>query len=243
MAGLDLEVLRYVPQQFEDIGSEVFGYEIERAYAYSDCVDKTNVMNRILGEVAMSYTDLAILPFLIEKQALVWKYEVGGKKFSVNQNLFDERVVVGVKGKKNFVKGTNGEGGLAVVRQETKRVVVKEDPIEVAMQELSLDGRNEFKLVGHYLRKKITGVVVDENFRAYLINLDDREHPDNDEPIPGQIEVEYFGTDFGRQTSPRGRQEVCNGVLTISNRVADICQGIDLPLTPKDQRKKFPFFN
>lgn len=243
MAGLNLEILRYVPQEFGEVGSEVPGYEIERAYAYPDCVEKTNVMNRLLGEVATSDTGLAILPFLIEKQALVWKYETGGKKFSVSENLFDERVVVGVKGKKNFVKGTNGEDGLAVVRQETKRVVVSRDPIEVAMQELALDRRNELKLVGHYLRKKLTGVVVDENFRAYLINLDDREHPDNDESIPGQIEVEYFGTDFGRQTSSGGRQEVCNGVLMVSNRVAAICEGIGLSLTPKDQRKKFLFFN
>lgn len=240
MTGFNLEILRKVPEQFGMLGSEVPGYEAERAYAYPEPVEKERVINLILGALVANNTWLGVLPFLIEKQMLVWKYEGSGKKVTINRNLHDGSTTVVAKGKKELFRGTNGEDGLVVMRRETKVLVPDgRNPLEVARREVSLDECREMNLVSQYLREKITGVVLDENGRAYLINLDERQRPEGDEPVPGQLEVEYYGRvpEFTAGNSNL-RQDVCNGVLALSNRVSYVCEELGYPLTPKDQSKR-----
>lgn len=237
-----VDVRDCLPSEFGKITHEVSpDLEIEKPYMIlEEAPDPEDVIRGVFDYLNESDTRLVMLRVAISKEMAVVSYEKP-VKFSTRLNLRDDVTTIVAKEKKTKVWGGRDGREVVLVRQERKIVVpAGRDPLTVARQRLlPADFRGQLEAAGRFYRRKVAGVIIDSDYRAYLLNVDQREQASGE--MSGRAEVEYYGN---LRYSPRGRAtalaDICNGVLRVSREIVTAGEHMGLVLVPKDETKGPP---
>lgn len=234
------EVVRSVPKSFQNVKNELPGMEAEKEYVFSQPIEPMAVIVGVTDCLAQDRPDLFVLPYLIQKETLVNAFEGGGVKFSIREDVHKKSVTVVSKGKKILVPSLDGTNDVVVIRPEIKILVPDGmKPLEVVQQNLFAGKDPQPGLISTdvFYRNKITAVVVDDKYRAYALNVSNRQRADNDE-LGGQLEVEYLGS-LRKHTERFPQRAICQGILRVSRTVSVACDLLNYQLTPKHQIRGF----